>query len=741
MAEENKILFDLEIKGTDQELAQLQALNAEIVTLKEEIKAAGKESTKANEERKAQLKDAQAEYRKVQKSVLDRNKAEKDGADTLEKMRARLRNMNKELDKTPINTKRFKDLTEQSKKLRDEIKGADEATGRFQGNVGNYKNAILDAFSQMGVNVSGITKAMNLAGDATKTTTLGVGGLSGALKILKLAIASTGIGLLVVALGSLVTYFQSTEEGAAKLQKILSPFKILFGNIAERAADFGEKIVAAFENPKQAVADLWEAIKQNFVNRINGVIKVAKGLGAVLEGVWELDRDKINAGFKDAGAAMLDVITGVEDAATKATDIVGGFIKEVAEETRIENEKNLEVIDRQLALDKQRRAFKVEEAKIEAEISEQRLIANDRSKTAVERQAAINAAIALNTQLAEKRKAIEEEDLALLELRASFSDSDAATLDEIADKKAGIVRLDKRQADAAREMVSLRETINTQLEAELKTKQDIIDIDTDDADEIAAEIEKERMMFVEKEKVQQQITDMQLTEFEKRQAGYDYWLQQGYITEQQYADLTKQLNKEVVMNKLDLASEALSQLRQFAGEETAVGKAAAVAQAIISTYKGVASSLEMGMPIGAIFAALSLAAGLANVQKILAVDTNVNKKYARGVIGLDGPGSETSDSITAKLSRGESVVTAKATKVYAPVLAEMERSVGNTPNFEIGSRRYASGFIPKMDFQSETQKIITETVNAIGEIPVVVSENDITATQGKVRNIKVTGDL
>ena len=736
-----KIIYELEIKGTDEELKQLKDLNSEIDLLKQRIKETGDVSSKENEERKVQLKQRQNDYRKLQAQVKDRNKAEEEGVKTLEKMRARLRNLNKELENAEIGSERFKELTERLKELRDEINGADEATGRFQGNVGNYKGAILDAFQQMGANVGQVTRAVEGLGGVVKNATLGVDGLTGAMRLLKVAIAATGIGLLVVALASLAAYFNSTEEGAAKLQKILSPFKILFGNIKDAAADFGEAIIGAFENPKQAVADLWEAIKQNFLNRINGIIKVAKGLGTVLEGVWELDTDKINEGFKDAGTALLDVVTGVEDAATKSTNIIGNFIKDIARETREENEKNIELIDRQLALDKQRRAFLVREAELQTEISEQRLIANDRSKDGFERQQAINAAIELNNTLAAERAAIQQEEVDILKARAEFTDTDAETLNEIAQKEAEIIRLQKTQNDQAREMVSLRETINNELEKELETTKETVGegLIGPPPDEKFDEWKNEF------QKVQKFLEDAQLTSFQKRQKQLDEYLLKGYITEQQYADLTKQLEKEKFNAKLNLASQALGQLAQYAGAETKLGKAAAIAQATINTYLGVSQSLgNYPMPIAAVFAALSLASGIATVQKIVNTKAEVNTgvgRFARGVIGLNGAGSETSDSIPARLSRGESVMTAKATRAFAPVLADMERSVGNTPNFQMGNRRYANGFIPRTDYQSDAERLVKQTIDAITEIPVVVSETDITTTQDRVRDIKVTGDL
>jgi len=72
---------------------------------------------------------------------------------------------------------------------------------------------------------------------------------------------------------------------------------------------------------------------------------------------------------------------------------------------------------------------------------------------------------------------------------------------------------------------------------------------------------------------------------------------------------------------------------------------------------------------------------------------SASRRFARGVIGLDGEGTATSDSIDAKLSKGESVMTAKASNKFWPILAEMESLVGNSPNFGRGNNHFAGGFI------------------------------------------------
>jgi hypothetical protein len=102
-------------------------------------------------------------------------------------------------------------------------------------------------------------------------------------------------------------------------------------------------------------------------------------------------------------------------------------------------------------------------------------------------------------------------------------------------------------------------------------------------------------------------------------------------------------------------------------------------------------------------------------------------KFAKGVIGLEGAGTGTSDSIDAKLSKGESVITAKATERFAPLLAQMEMAVGNRPNFQLGSKRFATGYIPTTDggyFARNAGKEITQSdaiansmENAVSKLP------------------------
>jgi len=99
-------------------------------------------------------------------------------------------------------------------------------------------------------------------------------------------------------------------------------------------------------------------------------------------------------------------------------------------------------------------------------------------------------------------------------------------------------------------------------------------------------------------------------------------------------------------------------------------KNAAIFQSIINTALAVSSALTVAPPAGYILAGISAALGAVEIGVIASQPLPA---FAKGVIGLKGEGTETSDSIHAKLSKGESVMTAKETKNYESELWAMRR--------------------------------------------------------------------
>lgn len=214
-----------------------------------------------------------------------------------------------------------------------------------------------------------------------------------------------------------------------------------------------------------------------------------------------------------------------------------------------------------------------------------------------------------------------------------------------------------------------------------------------EADRVAAEQEKQ-LIDLENQKVVQ--ADNFIAEAEIQQQQLDIKQAQEVADAEKtgasiadinakYAQQKADIEKAVQDNKIQLASDAFGSLATIFGAESKAGKAAAIAQTTIDTYKGATSAFSAlsGIPIvgpalGAIAAAAAVAAGIANVKKITSTKSPEVPKpnYASGVIGVRGAGSATSDNISANLSTGESVINAKSTGMYANELAAINQAGG-----------------------------------------------------------------
>lgn len=111
-----------------------------------------------------------------------------------------------------------------------------------------------------------------------------------------------------------------------------------------------------------------------------------------------------------------------------------------------------------------------------------------------------------------------------------------------------------------------------------------------------------------------------------------------------------------------------------------LSKVLALAEIAINTGKAIAGGIAQAqsVPFPANIAAIATTITTVMANIATAIKTVNSAKFAYGGY-VEGPGSGTSDSIDAKLSNGESVMTAAATSMFSPMLSAFNQMGGGVP--------------------------------------------------------------
>jgi hypothetical protein len=281
-------------------------------------------------------------------------------------------------------------------------------------------------------------------------------------------------------------------------------------------------------------------------------------------------------------------------------------------------------------------------------------------------------AIALEEQILKRNLYIANQQLFIAKQKASLSNSDKETLDEIARLEAEVFRvqeanfmktkelqaqlLEANRAAKTEEIALAKKAADEKLKADwayvnesikafeevAKADRERIEADRAFQDEFAKEQERQaeqlqvdytnRYELAKANMLSQLALEREGLEMKKQQE-IEYAESIGAdvtLIEEKYANAREKIAEAEKNVKLSLASDFAGNIAQIAGEGTAIGKAAAVAQTTISTYQaaqGAYASLAgipiVGPALGVAAAAAAVAAGLANVKKILAVDSGL----------------------------------------------------------------------------------------------------------------------
>lgn len=541
-----------------------------------------------------------------------------------------------------------KNLDKEVNKLNKDLQKTSSESKEVEGNIDGVA-AIGDKFT--GGLVSGFTGALK-----------SIRAVNGGFKSMKLAIMSTGIGALVVVLGSLAAAFTTSEEGQNKFNKISTVMGAIVGNLVDLLADLGEKLIAAFENPQQALRDFTKLIKDNLVNRFEGLLELIPQLGKAVKLLFEGE-------FAEAGKVAINanakIVLGVENITDKVEEAIV-VTKEFIEEQKTEAELAAKVADMRAKADKIERELLVNRSKLESDIALLRLKARQEDEFSAEvRKAALLEAQDLEDQLLnqEKQALILRKDAQLQE--NEFSRSNKENLDKAAQATAEVNRLVARRADIARTLQRELNTINKQIEAEdkkltneeikrleeveaLKQKQILDEIKREDAQykllqqlqntaqeqeifNLTQQYDKKFELAVGNAELEKELTEKQnedIAAINKKYRDEEDKAEEERKAKQIEGDKTiNELKRQAVVDTLT----TIGNLTQFfAGESEReqkkafeVQKAVSISQGLISTYESAVSSYNsvsgipvIGPALGFAAATAAVSAGLLNVNQI-----------------------------------------------------------------------------------------------------------------------------
>ena len=475
-------------------------------------------------------------------------------------------------------------------------------------------NVKVTGVDQAKTKVEGLTDSMDSAGEAGsaafgqlngllggmpgkfKGAVTGIRGMVRGMKTLRGAIISTGVGALVVALGSLVAYFQNTERGSQELRVAMATLGGVMDALMDKVIHLGEFLVQLFTNPQGAIEDFGNMLKTYVLDQVESIITglglLGNAISLLFEGEFSAAADTAQQGLGQIAEGALGLLPATAPAMIFRAAVMdmAPAIYEAAQASQVlaQRSNELRVSQRQLAVD-----F----AEGRKEIKRFNLIAEDTTKGYDERIDAAQRAIDIEKGLMAQRLKNATEELRIHEEQMKLSENTEEDLDRRKDLQVALLNM---QTESFELQTTLNNKLNTLEQARTAEKQ--AEIDKQAAAQKAADEAATKDSLAEQKKREQLEKNHQQAIQELRMAAVG-----GTFS------MLKNLNTAFEKDTEEGQKKAFNR-----------NKAISIAETLVSTYsaaqKAYASQLSVPTPDAPIraqiAAGIAVAAGLAKVAAI-----------------------------------------------------------------------------------------------------------------------------
>jgi hypothetical protein len=463
---------------------------------------------------------------------------------------------------------------------------------------------------------------LGLSVAAQRAYTVVVGESVGITKAFKIALASTGIGALILAVGYLIANFDKLKTSGG-----------LVGQAIRGIGDVINLTIGLFKQLTD-VLGLTDFAYSEFAER------TAKNNDIILEKMEKQHKRKL---------ALME-IQGKETLATQLK-----FLQEELKQSR----KNNEWDDAQTEIGKERIAKQTE---LEESII---MLKAKIAQKGVEAQMKIE-----EDEKKRREKMIEDYRASLKRRRELEAEIEKARTDEL--QKQNELRLKNNRDTYEKDLELYKKSVikRRQLEAEIAAQAEEFRLAESEKrrqkrrqeieEEIAAEKEKSESISNAAIEIAQKTSDA-IFQIANQRRNDEFNSQIAFIEKQKNAELS---NKELSENqKKRIEEKYLKEIAKVKQKQAEADKRAAIVQALINGALAITRIFTTITALNpAAYAAIAITAATTAAQ-IAIISSQKIPKFAKGTEYVKGGGTETSDSIPAMLSKGERVIDAKTNKL------------------------------------------------------------------------------
>ena len=489
-------------------------------------------------------------------------------------------------------------------------------------------------------------------------------------KSLGKSIKSMGVALKAAGIGLIVGAFVKMKEILGENQKVVDFFSTAFETLSIMVNDFVNFVIdnfgsvvdgfkSVFEDPLQSIKDLGQAIKDNLLERFYSAIEVLGFLGEAAKKFFEGDFAGAWESAKNAGEELVDVMTGVDNTLEKGKEILSEVTEAVVDYTTatvkqakanvelVKSSELAEAINQRLIEQYDRAAEKQRQIRDEERNTiEDRIKANDELGRVLEEQ---------------EKKMLELADIRIqaANILKNEQERNVALQQALAEKEGILAQIEGFRSEQLvndlalkREQIELNQSIS---DGEKERQLNQLEFEESQAKTNAEKLELQRTrLMLENDLIAQDIERKRELFLEGTQARVD--AENEYALRKQQIDNQLKANEDAIENdkvtrdkilaqqKIALANQTLGAITEILGQNTAAGKAAAIASALINTYQGVTQVWKSDSVLKEPFATASKIVSTATVlasglQAVKAIKSTKLPSFASGAgVGDAGGG-------------------------------------------------------------------------------------------------------